>query len=69
MDKKERFYIDDLLIDILWYQFSYDLDVQNDFGKFFVRKKLVRYIKYALEFINRLPSRCFEFGGKDTTAI
>ena len=51
-DKKERIYNDDLLIDTLWYYLSYDLDVQSDFGKLFVRKKLVRWnhscIKYAL---------------------
>ena len=39
-------------IDTLWYQSSYDLDVRSDFGKLFVRKKLVRWnhscIKYAL---------------------
>ena len=57
-DKKEKNYIDYLLIDTLWYNFSYDLDVQIDFGKLFVRKKLVRlnhsYIKYALvSFIKR----------------
>ena len=51
--KKWFIIIDDTLIDTLWYQFSYDLDVKSDFGKIFVRKKLVRwnhsYIKYALD--------------------
>ena len=42
-DKKKRIYNDDLLIDTLWCQFSYNLDVRSNFGKFFVRKKLVRW--------------------------
>ena len=49
---KKRIQIDDLLIDTLWYQSSRDFDVQSDFGKLFVTKKLVRwnhsYLKYAL---------------------
>ena len=31
--------INDLLIDTLCYQFSYDFDVQSDFGKLFNTKK------------------------------
>ena len=41
MDKKEIIYIDTLIINTLWYEFSDDFDVQRDFGKFFVTKKLL----------------------------
>ena len=44
--------IDILLKYILWYEFFNDLDVQSDFDKNFVTKKVVKwnhsYLKYAV---------------------
>ena len=52
MDKKERSYIDMLIIYTLWYEISNDLDALIDFGKIYVTKKLVpwnhSYLEYAL---------------------
>ena len=39
--KKERIYIDTLIIYTLWYEFQNDFDAQRDFGKNFVTKKLL----------------------------
>ena len=44
--------IDILLKYVLWYEFLNDLDVQSDFDKNFVTKKVVKwnhsYLKYAV---------------------
>ena len=40
-DKKEWSNIDILLIYTLWYEFLKDFDAQSDFGKNFIREKLV----------------------------
>ena len=61
LNEKERTYIDALLIYTLWYEFSHDLDAQSDFGKIFVKKKLVprnhSYLKYALAYLINLIFR------------
>ena len=41
MNKKEASYIDTLLIQTLWYEFSNDFDAQSDLGKIFVTKNLL----------------------------
>ena len=52
-DKKDRTFIDTLLVYTLWYDFWNDFDAQSDFTK-----KLVlwnhTFLKYALEFANFL---------------
>ena len=40
---KKPFYIDNLLIYTLWYQFSNGFDAQSDFGKIFVTKNLLTW--------------------------
>ena len=47
-DKKERTYIDTIIIYTLWYEFQNDFDAQSDFGKNFVTKKLL--LSYILDF-------------------